>query len=236
MKFDTRPLYALLLTLAAASAQAQVITIDQAKALAGGVTPNDNPGFPVVISQPGSYRLTGPLKVADLAQFGIIITAPNVTLDLNGFAITGPRCGPARCQIVQSYVSGISVQAPGAIVTNGTVDAFAGNGIASYVDADLLLERMHVRRNGACGLNLNGATVVRAVVAADNVHCGIHTQVGGLIQGVVAAGNGRFQISAGNGSLLSSSTLVGPAPQFFGGVTSSGDNLCMTEGVAAVKC
>jgi hypothetical protein len=236
MKFDTRPLYALLLTLAAASAQAQVITIDQAKALAGNVTPGDTPGFPITIGQPGSYRLSGPLTVGDIGQWGVIIAAPNVTLDLNGFAITGPRCGPTRCQIVQSYVSGISVQAPGAIIANGTVDAFASAGISSYAGADLLLERVHVRRNGSCGLNLNGATVVRNVVASDNAGCGIHTQVGGLIQGVVAAGNGRYQVTAANGSLLSSSTLIGPAPQFGGGVTSTGDNLCKAEGSPAVKC
>ncbi len=213
-----------------------VILIDQAKALAGNVTPGDAPGFPVTISQPGSYRLSGPLTVSDIRQDGIIISAPNVTLDLNGFAITGPRCGPTRCQIVQSYASGIWVQAPGAIVANGIVDAFASTGISSNVGADLLLERVHVRRNGSCGLNLNGAIVVRNVVAADNAHCGIHTQVGGVIQGVVAAGNGRFQVTAGNGSLLSSSTLVGPAPQFGGGVTSTGDNLCKAEGSPAVKC
>jgi hypothetical protein len=219
----------------AATAQAQVVNINQAKALAGGVTPGDNPGFPVTITEPGSYRLTGPLNVNDLLRGGIVIAAPNVTLDLNGFAITGPRCGPTRCQIVDSYATGITVQAPGAIVSNGIVDAFAGNGISAYADGDLLLERLHLRRNGYCGLNLNGAVVVRNVVAADNGHCGIHTQVGGLIHGIVASGNGGYQVSAGNGSLLASSTLIGPAPQFLG-VVSNGDNLCMSPGSPAAKC
>lgn len=41
-----------------------VIQINQARALAGGVTPGDEPGFPVTISQPGSYRLTGNLTTA----------------------------------------------------------------------------------------------------------------------------------------------------------------------------
>ena len=36
-----------------------VIEINQARAKAGGVTPGDTPLFPVTISQPGSYRLTG---------------------------------------------------------------------------------------------------------------------------------------------------------------------------------
>ena len=39
-----------------------VTLIDQNKALAGSVTPGDTPGFPVTISQPGSYRLSGNLE------------------------------------------------------------------------------------------------------------------------------------------------------------------------------
>ncbi len=35
------------------------IAITQARAMAGGVTPGDAPGFPVTITQPGSYVLSG---------------------------------------------------------------------------------------------------------------------------------------------------------------------------------
>src|SRR5271156_5439677 len=42
-----------------------VIEINQASAKAGGVTPGDTPLFPVTLSQPGSYRLTGNLDVTD---------------------------------------------------------------------------------------------------------------------------------------------------------------------------
>jgi hypothetical protein len=40
-----------------------VIEINQSRALAGGVTPGDAPGFPVTISARGSYRLTGNLDL-----------------------------------------------------------------------------------------------------------------------------------------------------------------------------
>lgn len=39
-----------------------VILINQSRALAGGVTSGDTPGFPVTISQAGSYPLTGNLQ------------------------------------------------------------------------------------------------------------------------------------------------------------------------------
>ena len=63
-----------------------VVLIDQNRALAGNVTPGDAPGFPVTISQPGSYRLSGNL-VAPLNSGAIHIAASKVTLDLNGFHV-----------------------------------------------------------------------------------------------------------------------------------------------------
>src|SRR5882724_9755177 len=72
-----------------------VILIDQNRALAGNVTPGDAPGFPVTISQPGSYRLSGNITVPDVNTTAIQITAEYVTLDLNGFSIIGPNvCTP----------------------------------------------------------------------------------------------------------------------------------------------
>src|SRR6266436_5972961 len=72
-----------------------VVLIDQNHALAGNITPGDAPGFPVTISQPGSYRLTGNLVVPDVNTTAIQITADFVTVDLNGFSIIGPNvCTP----------------------------------------------------------------------------------------------------------------------------------------------
>ena len=66
-----------------------VVLIDQNRALAGNVTPGDAPGFPVTISLPGSYKLSGNLTVPSTVR-GIDITVPNVSIDLNGFSITTP--------------------------------------------------------------------------------------------------------------------------------------------------
>src|SRR5580704_7633428 len=68
-----------------------VILIDQNHALAGNITPGDAPGFPVTISQSGSYRLAGNLIVPDVNTSAIVVTAENVSLDLNGFSIIGPN-------------------------------------------------------------------------------------------------------------------------------------------------
>jgi len=60
--------------------------------VANGCFEGDSPGFPVVISSPGSYRLTSNIVVGDSWTNidGIQISASNVSLDLNGFAIEGP--------------------------------------------------------------------------------------------------------------------------------------------------
>jgi len=47
-----------------------VILIDQNHALSGNITPGDAPGFPVTISQPGSYRLSGDLLIPDANTTG----------------------------------------------------------------------------------------------------------------------------------------------------------------------
>src|SRR5579871_4839018 len=57
-----------------------VVLIDQSHALAGNITPGDAPGFPVTISQSGSYRLSGNLIVPDANTTAILITADFVTL------------------------------------------------------------------------------------------------------------------------------------------------------------
>src|SRR3954463_6674651 len=75
-----------------------IVLIDQNRAIAGNVTPGDDPGFPVTISKPGSYRLAGNLTVPGADTSAIVITADAVTLDLNGFSIAGPLlciAGPA---------------------------------------------------------------------------------------------------------------------------------------------
>ena len=78
---------------ARAAAVDGVIEINAARATAGGVTPTDQPGFPVTIDAPGSYRLTSNLTASgDPATTSAIVvtTAQNVTIDLNGFTLQGP--------------------------------------------------------------------------------------------------------------------------------------------------
>jgi hypothetical protein len=116
-----------------------ITLIDQNKALAGSVTPGDAPGFPVTISLPGSYRLSGNLTVPSADTNAVVIAAntPGVVLDLNGFSILGPTqcsgfplaCAPTGAGIGVSLASGAGDTSRGVAVRNGTVMGMGSIGI-----------------------------------------------------------------------------------------------------------
>src|SRR5438132_11721141 len=105
-----------------------IVLIDQNRALAGGVTPGDAPGFPVTISLAGSYRLSGNLTVPNATTTAIQITADNVTIDLNGFSIIGPTVcvsGPGGGAVISCSPTGagtgvLAIQLRNVTVVNGT--------------------------------------------------------------------------------------------------------------------
>jgi hypothetical protein len=66
--------------------------IDPSRVRNGNITPGDAPGFPVTISQPGSYILSGNLTVPDAQTTAIEITADNVTLDRTASVSSGQMC------------------------------------------------------------------------------------------------------------------------------------------------
>jgi hypothetical protein len=87
-----------------------VTLINQSTVMAAG-------GFPYVINQTGSYKLSGNLQVTNTTA--IQINAAGVALDLNGFTIACSQC---------SNVPGISSAAVNTVISNGTVAGFGGNG------------------------------------------------------------------------------------------------------------
>ena len=217
---------------------AGVITIDQAKAEAGGITPGDAPGFPVTISQPGSYRLMGNLTVADVNLDGIEIkTNGGVTIDLNGFVVRGARCGEQRCTINPPPSNGINGLQPNFRVFNGTVENFGWSGI--YAAGGAVIERVTAASNGYYGMVSNGSSQIIDSVARDNLGLGIAV-LSGTVRGSLAHRNGIGQLRAANGAVLvSGNTLLGPLPLDGGGSAgpvSLGDNLCAPNYAGGQKC
>jgi hypothetical protein len=223
---------ALALMLAARSTYAVdgVVLIDEAAVLAGGITPADGPGYPVTISEPGSYRLSENLKVP-AGVSGFWIETDDATLDLNGFTILG--AGPGS-----GFADGIFIFGNNVEVRRGTVREFGRHGIFSRnagkcfdcIDAEGvrivdvraignrlesqggLVEGCSAHTNGNAGINGQGnGTLVKNSVARNNKTYGfIGSSNTGLRSNVATANNG--------GDLN---------PQMLGGVN-LGENLCGT--------
>ena len=200
-----------------------VIEINQAKALAGGVTPLDTPGWPVTLSLEGSYRLTGNLTVpANTTAISIINT--HVTLDLNGFEIRGPnQCTgtPVTSCTTTNGNPGIVSANYGTVVRNGSVIGMGGDCI--QLDESAMVERTSVIWCGGYGINVGPLSSVLLNHSSYNYLGGIIGQAPAttLIERNTARYNGGYGMIGG---LLSKNIHVNNSSGIQG--ISVGDNQC----------
>ena len=145
-----------------------------------------NGGFPYVISEPGSYILTGNLTVPDENTTAIEVQADHVTVDLNGFAIIGPvQCtaenGSVSCSTVGTGV-GVRAQALTALIARLVGEP-----------TNTVVRNGTIRGMGAEGVNITSGRV-EGVRALENGENGI--AVGdGIVRGCLAELNGVGGIS-----------------------------------------
>ena len=152
--------------LAAGGTACAQATITHDKALAGSVTPGDTAGYPITISQPGSYKLMSNL-VVPYGQRGIEIAASGVSLDLNGFNIIGAgSCSQDYNTRVVSCVSSaetainIGSAGVGTVVRNGGIKGFNTGIYASGATLeDLTISQ--IGNEGILGGGLPYVTTVR---------------------------------------------------------------------------
>lgn len=184
------------------------IIITQAKAIAGGVTRGDAPGFPVTIAQPGSYVLAGNLTVPDADTDAIVIDSDHVTIDLDGFAILGPTdcSGGLNPCAGAGNGHGIStnVTTPRFNITirNGTIQGMGARGIRLYGDSNLV-EYVHARSNGILGIGIAmsadyGASIVQHNTVQRNGFYGISVDMGRVTNNVVDENGNGIQMLRGS--------------------------------------
>ena len=208
-----------------------VVLIDQSHALAGNITPGDAPGFPITISQPGSYRLSGNLTVPDVNTTAIQITADHVTIDLNGFGIYGPvvctgfpaTCPKAGKGIGIAATNGESPGPVGVRISNGTVSGMGSNGILIN-GATSYAEKVTATNNAGGGLEVNGVVVesgansngtfgIFAITVRDSIATANHTMgiqldaSGGVGIGNIASFNGAEGINSPNGTVINNTAV-----------------------------
>lgn len=193
---------ALLLLPTAVFAVDGVVLIDQNKAMAGNVTPGDTPGFPVTISQPGSYRLDSNLTLPDIFTTAILVHADNVTIDLNGFSIIGPStCPVGNCAF---SVSGIDASSTvnNFTVKNGMIRGIQGAGI-NVLGSAAHIEKVLVS-NSKFGIIASGT--ISDCIVQQNYDGIVFGEDGNLasITNVVAYGNSNIGIEGFAGRVSNS--------------------------------
>lgn len=175
-----------------------------------------------VITQPGSYYLTGSIT-ADAEKSGIVVECDNVSIDFCGFTLAGAG------KTVGSAGYGISApSSSNLIVRNGILRQFRTEGIYCSNGDNLLVENMMVEncggvgihgyshatvrnticwQNGGYGILANGSLLCENCLADDNDSIGIGASgSGSVIRGCVARHNDGVGISTGAGSVIADCT------------------------------
>lgn len=230
----------------ASTASADVVSINQKSAQAGKVTDGDAPGFPVTISEPGSYRLSSNLLVTEASVTVIEITADDVTLDLAGFSIIGPNVctgTPVACTfsgggIGVKAVADTGLSPENVRVMNGTVRGMGFHGVR-LIGNGTVVERVNAVSNGGPGIVVGLGSIIDSVAMFNGTGASV---VGLIVRGTVATNNafGIFiragGVATGNSATFNAATgLSVQCPAVVVGNTTSnnGTNL-QVNGACAV--
>ncbi len=202
------------LTATAAAADGAVL-ITQSSALAGNITPGDTPGFPITISREGTYRLATSLRVTG-GTSAIIVTGPDVVIDLDGFTIHGNATG--NVGIASSDSNAISVT-----IRNGTITGFVGDGINARGDF-WIVENMRVLRNSGNGIKIGDNFRAHHNIISQNKKMGLQCNYACHVEGNVIAQNGDIGLYITTGTALGNTILSNTSYGFYGFYAAFGNN------------
>jgi hypothetical protein len=181
------------------------VIITQAKALAGNVTPGDRPGFPVSITESGSYRLGSNLDVP-AGRNGIVVTNFNVSVDLDGFALNG---GNAAVDRAENGIVATGDESAIFSVRNGTIMTFEKSGISASRINFAAFDNLQVIANGD-GIVANDYARISNSTISGNAEWGVSCRFYCSIQSSVISSNikGGIKVKIGNvvGNMIANNT------------------------------
>ncbi|MGH9394240.1 MAG: hypothetical protein ACRD1E_08730 [Terriglobales bacterium] len=200
----------------AAHATDGVVLINQATSL-NGLPGCGSSGFPIVICQPGSYRLAGNLVVAAAAANGIEIEASHVTLDLNGFTLEAAGDAATGTGILDAH--GLPVD--DLTVENGTVAGFQ-NGIAFSSPSHSAVLRSLVVEAGEVGAALARGSVLDCHIYGAGVGLLFTSGPGLVLRNFLEAAGNDFALAALGNIAYGDNVIAGG----LNGGVSLGTNAC----------
>ena len=160
-------------------------------------------GFPIVIDQPGSYYLATNITGVAGAD-GIRITANGVTLDLNGFAVTGEGVSPVYGIRALGAVTNL-------VVRNGVVKSWGFDGIEAKLATSSTFEDLTLTDN-TTGLYAGSSSQISRVHARNNRDNGIaiyYGDGGGFIIDSVLSNNAGAVTGLADNFTIKDSIMTG---------------------------
>ena len=204
--------------MAIAPASAEIV-ITQQKALAGNVTPGDAPDFPVTLSRSGAYSLGGNLSVP-AGKDGIVIAAPDVTIDLNGFFMIGS--GTAE--------HGITGAERGATILNGSLVGFGKNGIDGRGPFWIIRAMRVISTRGFAAVKCAESCHVEGSIVYANEFQAVDSQAGGgSVIGSVIANNAGQGVASGSAGIGNNALLLNLSGNRAGNTFAMHPNACRSQ-------
>ena len=239
---------------------AGVVEISQDCARNGGCLAGDTGGFPVTLTSAGHYKLTSPLNV-DVSGIStpesvtaVRVDADDVTLDLNGFTISGPTtcsggppvtgCSPSGSGM---GIDGTTAGASGTTVRDGTVRGMGSAGVRLGAGARLVevrlrnnndngatlgdrsrAERCFAVANGIIGVEVGKRGRVVGSIAMDNASAGLVAGSESAVVGSVVRNNGTNGINADAGARIANNVVRGNGTSGQAGISIASDGGVVT--------
>ncbi len=183
-----------------------VLEINQTCAVSTGCFGGDVAGYPVTITEPGSYRLTSNLATESTNMTAILITTSDVAVDLNGFTIAcvfGAAI-PLSCREPSGSAGGVMVDNTATrfrvTVQNGIVRDMGNDGVR--VGPQGRVEKVHAANNGGSGIVVGSSSIVVGSTAYQNGSHGISASAGSTVSGNTAYDNESIGIWGSSCSTL----------------------------------
>jgi len=147
-----------------------------------------------VISEPGSYYLTANIQ-GEAGKGGIAISADNVTLDLNGFAVIGvPGANHG--------IWGTTGSEAGTHIHNGLISDWGGGGIYGLAGPAIITD-VTAQRNGSYGITAGANSIITHCTARENGgFAGIAVAYWSTITDCVSVNNTGHGFEASTGTVL----------------------------------
>jgi hypothetical protein len=192
MKTSSAILLVLMLTLAPTTARGDFYVIPGGGTAAG----TEIKSLPHTITAPGFYFIKKNLTCS-AASHGITVSAPDVTLDLMGFCISGTANMGNYDGVYLNEHDNVEIR-------NGTIRSFGRNGILNQSGGcGHRIINMRLRENSADGLYLGGKNnTVASCTAMHNGGRGIFAGFRGIVRDNACYQNASTGLEAGNGSIV----------------------------------